>query len=110
MGSKSCAMKLDVTDEEEVKRVIQAVEDQLGPIDILVNNAAVMDNMGKFEEQKLERWERDLKVNLTGAYNCSKAVWPGMVRKGWGRIINISSVAALMGLRCSHPMVRPRLG
>jgi 3-oxoacyl-[acyl-carrier protein] reductase len=97
MGSKSCAMKLDVTDEEEVKRVIQAVEDQLGPIDILVNNAAVMDNMGKFEEQKLERWERDLKVNLTGAYNCSKAVWPGMVRKGWGRIINISSVAALMG-------------
>ena len=97
MGSKSCAMKLDVTDEEEVKRVIQAVEDQLGPIDILVNNAAVMDNLGKFEEQKLERWERDLKVNLTGAYNCSKAVWPGMVRKGWGRIINISSVAGLMG-------------
>jgi 3-oxoacyl-[acyl-carrier protein] reductase len=97
MGSKSCAIKLDVTDEEEVKRVIQAVEDQLGPIDILVNNAAVMDNLGKFEEQRLERWDRDLKVNLTGAYNCSKAVWPGMVRKCWGRIINISSVAALMG-------------
>ena len=97
MGSKSCAMKMDVTDREEVRKVVQAVEDQLGPIDILVNNAAVMDNLGKFDEQKLERWERDLKVNLTGAYNCSKAVWPGMVRKGWGRIINISSVAALMG-------------
>ena len=97
MGSKSCAMKLDVTNLEEVRRVVQAVETKLGPINILVNNAAVMDNMGKFEEQRSDRWERDLKVNLTGAYNCSKAVWPFMVRKGWGRIINISSVAALMG-------------
>ncbi len=97
MGSKSCAMKLDVTDFEEVKTAVQAVEAQFGPIDILVNNAAVMDNLGKFEDQKPERWQRDLNVNLTGAYNCSKAVWPCMVRKGWGRIINISSVAALMG-------------
>jgi 3-oxoacyl-[acyl-carrier protein] reductase len=97
MGSKSCAMKLDVTDYEEIKRIMQAVEAQLGPIEILVNNAAVMDNLGKFEEQTTERWERDLNVNLTGAYNCCKAVWPSMVRKGWGRIVNISSVTALMG-------------
>lgn len=97
MGSKSCAMKLDVTNLEEVRRVVQTIETELGPIDILVNNAAVMDNLGKFEEQRSERWERDLKVNLTGAYNCCKALWPGMIHKGWGRIINISSVAALMG-------------
>ena len=97
MGSKSCAMKLDVTDFEEVKTAVQAVEAQMGPIDILVNNAAVMDNLGKFEDQKPERWQRDLNVNLTGAYNCSKVVWSGMVRKNWRRIINISSVAALMG-------------
>ncbi|MGD0211136.1 MAG: SDR family NAD(P)-dependent oxidoreductase, partial [Desulfomonilia bacterium] len=73
------------------------VEAVLGPVDILVNNAAVMDNFAKFDEQKPEFWQRDLDVNLTGAYNCIKAVWSGMVRKGWGRIINISSVAALMG-------------
>ena len=97
MGSKSCAMKLDLTNLEEVRRVVQTIETELGPIDILVNNAAVMDNLGKFEEQRSERWERDLKVNLTGAYNCCKALWPGMIHKGWGRIINISSVAALMG-------------
>jgi 3-oxoacyl-[acyl-carrier protein] reductase len=97
MGARSCAMKLDVTDLEDIKRIVQAVEAQLGPIDILVNNAAVMDNLGKFEEQQPERWQRDLNVNLTGAYNCSKAVWPGMVKKSWGRIINISSVAGLMG-------------
>ncbi len=97
MGSPSCAIKLDVTDREEVKRVVQAIEEQLGPIDILVNNAAVMDNMGKFEDQKPERWNRDLQVNLTGAYNCISAVWPSMTNRKTGRIINISSVAGLMG-------------
>ena len=97
MGSRSCAFKMDVTNMDEVRRVVQAIEAELGTIDILINNAAVMDNLGKFDEQKPERWQRDLNVNLTGAYNCSKAVWPGMVKKKWGRIINISSVAALMG-------------
>jgi len=97
MGSRSCAFKMDVTDLDEVGRVVHMIETELGPIDILVNNAAVMDNLGKFEEQQPERWQRDLNVNLTGAYHCSKAVWPGMVKKNWGRIINISSVAGLMG-------------
>jgi 3-oxoacyl-[acyl-carrier protein] reductase len=97
MGSRSCAFKMDVTDADEVGRVVEAVEAELGTIDILINNAAVMDNMGKFEEQKPDLWQRDLNVNLTGAYHCSKAVWPGMVKKSWGRIINISSVAGLMG-------------
>jgi 3-oxoacyl-[acyl-carrier protein] reductase len=97
MGSMSRAWRMDVTQPEEVKKIVQAVEAELGQVDILVNNAAVMDNLGKFEEQKSERWQRDLNVNLTGAYNCSKAVWKGMMRKHWGRIINISSVTALMG-------------
>jgi 3-oxoacyl-[acyl-carrier protein] reductase len=97
MGSRSRAFKMDVADYDEVGRVVRMIETELGPIDILVNNAAVMDNLGKFEEQQPERWQRDLNVNLTGAYNCSKAVWPGMVKKEWGRIINISSVAGLMG-------------
>lgn len=97
MGSCSCACKMDVTNPDEVVKLIQTIGDAFGTIDILVNNAAVMDNIGKFDEQQLERWQRDLNVNLTGAYNCSKAVWPGMVKKGWGRIINISSVAGLMG-------------
>jgi 3-oxoacyl-[acyl-carrier protein] reductase len=97
MGSMSCALKLDVTDQEQARKVVQEVETVLGQVDILVNNAAVMDNFAPFSEQKAERWERDIKVNLTGVYNCSRAVWEGMVQKGWGRIINISSIAALMG-------------
>ncbi|MDD5713171.1 MAG: SDR family oxidoreductase [Smithellaceae bacterium] len=97
MGSKSCAFKMDVTDRDEVEKVMKSVEAELGSVDILVNNAAVMDNLERFDKQKLELWRRDLGVNLTGAFNCCQAVWPGMVRKRWGRIINISSVAALMG-------------
>jgi len=97
MGRNSCAKKLDVTIREEVERVVREVEAELGTVDILVNNAAVMDNLGKFEDQKPELWQRDLGVNLTGTYHCCKAVWQGMVTRGWGRIINISSVAALMG-------------
>ncbi|HEY9160404.1 MAG TPA: SDR family NAD(P)-dependent oxidoreductase [Desulfomonilia bacterium] len=97
MGSRSRAFKMDVSDYDEVRRVMETVAEEIGTVDILVNNAAVMDNLGKFEEQQPARWQRDLNVNLTGAYNCCKAVWSGMVKKSWGRIINISSVAALMG-------------
>jgi len=97
MGSKSCALKMDVANGDEVLQTIHTVEEELGPVDILVNNAAVMDNFGEFEKQGLEIWERDLTVNLTGAFNCIKAVWPEMVRRQQGRIINISSVAAMMG-------------
>jgi 3-oxoacyl-[acyl-carrier protein] reductase len=97
MGSKSCAIRLDVTDLEQVRKVVQEVETKLGPIEILINNAAVMDNFARFEKQKPERWERDLKVNLTGVYHCISAVWDSMGKRKTGRIINISSVAGLMG-------------
>jgi 3-oxoacyl-[acyl-carrier protein] reductase len=96
-GQRSVALKMDVADPEEVNRVILAVREELGPIDILVNNAAVMDNLEKIEDQSPEKWDRDLRVNLSGAFHCIKAVWPGMVDQGGGRIINISSVAGLMG-------------
>jgi 3-oxoacyl-[acyl-carrier protein] reductase len=97
MGLRSCALKMDVADREEIARVAATIERELGPVDILVNNAAIMDNFGKMAEQNPQRWERDLQINLTGAFNCCRAVWPGMMQKNWGRIINISSVAALMG-------------
>lgn len=96
-GSKAIALKLDVTDPAEVDRVVEKSERSFGGIDILISNAAVMDNFGKFEDQTLHRWERDVRVNMTGAFNCTKAVWPKMKEKGWGRVIYISSIAGLMG-------------
>ena len=70
---------------------------ELGSVDILVNNAGTLDHLGQFPDQSPELWERDLRVNLTGAFNCAQAVWPHMVERGWGRIVNMSSVAGTLG-------------
>src|SRR5207302_27423 len=69
----------------------------LGPVDILVANAGTLDHVARFEEQSPELWERDLRVNLTGVFNCAQAVWPGMVERGWGRIVAMASVTGTLG-------------
>jgi len=97
MGRKSLALKLDVTDPDQIEKVVSEIYSRLGVVDILVNNAGVMDNMATMERQTSEMFERDLKVNLTGSFNCVKAVWPNMKKKEWGRIINISSFVGLSG-------------
>lgn len=97
MGRRSVAMKLDVTDREEVRQVMARVKEEFGSLDILVNNAATLDHTAQLENQRDELWERDLRVNLTGTYNCCKAVWPYMKERGWGRIINMASVAGTLG-------------
>lgn len=97
MGRRSFAIKMDVTDRDQVKDVFSQVKDEFGKIDILVNNAGTLDHVSQIEKQNDDFWERDLNVNLTGAYNCTKAVWPYMKEQGWGRIINMSSVAGTLG-------------
>ena len=97
MGRRSVALKMDVADSSSIQSAIETMEKELGPVHILVNNAAVMDNFGKLENQMPEKWNRDIGVNLTGAFNCIRAVWPGMIRNNCGRIINISSITGLMG-------------
>jgi 3-oxoacyl-[acyl-carrier protein] reductase len=62
-----------------------------------VNNAGTLDHVGQLENQSPELWERDLRVNLTGAFNCARAVWPHMKERGWGRIVNMASVAGTLG-------------
>lgn len=97
MGRKSLAIKMDVTNSAEVKEGFEKAKKDLGSIDILVNNAATLDHLGQIFEQKDKLWERDLRVNLTGTYNCSRAVWPLMQERKWGRIINMASVAGTLG-------------
>ncbi len=97
MGRKSLAVKMDVTDMAEVKEGVEKIKKDFGSIDILVNNAATLDHLGQILEQKDKLWERDLRVNLTGTYNCSRAVWPYMQEKKQGRIINMASVAGTLG-------------
>jgi len=97
LNRRAAAYKMDVTNREEVREVIATVKEKFGRIDILINNAATLDHVAALENQSDEFWERDLKINLTGAYNCSKAVWPFMKEQQWGRIINMASVAGTLG-------------
>jgi 3-oxoacyl-[acyl-carrier protein] reductase len=97
MGRRSMAIKMDVTDRARVGDVFAQVKRELGSIDILVNNAGTLDHVGQIENQSDDLWERDLRVNLTGAYNCTKAAWPYMREQNWGRIIYLSSIAGTLG-------------
>jgi 3-oxoacyl-[acyl-carrier protein] reductase len=97
LGRKALAARCDVTDREQVGETVRGIENELGPIDILVNNAGTLDHLAQLRDQLPELWERDLRVNLTGAFNCSQAVWAGMVEHGWGRIVNMASVAGTLG-------------
>jgi 3-oxoacyl-[acyl-carrier protein] reductase len=97
LGRRSLAVRCDVTDRAEVDAAVARVVDDLGSVDILVNNAGTLDHVGQFPDQRLDLWERDLRVNLTGAFNCSQAVWSHMRESGWGRIVNMASVAGTLG-------------
>ena len=112
MGRKAIAVKMNVADLEEVQEGVKKIEEALGPVDILVNNAAfgivraiTIANMEKKD------WDRDLSVNLGGAFNTIKCCMPGMLERGWGRIINISSIAGTMGGlgQCSYAATKAGL-
>lgn len=97
LGRRAAAYKMDVTDKAQIESVVARVKEEFGRIDILVNNAGTLDHVLQFEQQQDALWERDLKVNLTGSYNCAKAVWPIMKAQRSGRIINMASVAGTLG-------------
>lgn len=97
MGRRSAAIKCDVADRAQVDALVARVQQELGSVDILVNNAATLDHVGQLRDQSPELWERDLRVNLTGSFNCAQAIWPHMVERKWGRIVNMSSVAGTLG-------------
>jgi 3-oxoacyl-[acyl-carrier protein] reductase len=97
LGRRALAVKCDVTDSEQVRETVDRVVDELGSVDILVNNAGTLDHLGQLSDQSPDLWDRDLAVNLTGAFNCAQAVWPHMRERGWGRIVNMASVAGTLG-------------
>jgi 3-oxoacyl-[acyl-carrier protein] reductase len=95
-GGTAIAELADVSDPNAVGRMMANVRDRLGPIDVLVNNAAV-DNAIAFEDISAEEWDRVLAVNLKGVHNCCKAAVEDMKARQYGKIIMISSVAGLRG-------------
>ncbi len=97
LGRRALGLRCDVTDRDQVAAAVERAVSELGAVDILVNNAGTLDHVAQFHDQSPELWERDLRVNLTGAFNCAQAVWPHMKEKGWGRIVNMASVAGTLG-------------
>jgi 3-oxoacyl-[acyl-carrier protein] reductase len=96
LGRRGSAYTVDVCDHGAVAAAVQDLAAELGRIDVLVNNAGV-ETRSSFLEITPGDWERQLAVNLTGTFNCSQAAGREMARRGYGRIVNISSVAGLFG-------------
>jgi 3-oxoacyl-[acyl-carrier protein] reductase len=96
IGRRSCVVQADVSQPEDVERLVASVEQQFGAIDILVNNAGI--NLTKpFAELELADWRTTIDVNLTSAFMVSQAAIPGMRQRQWGRLVFISSAAAQTG-------------
>jgi NAD(P)-dependent dehydrogenase (short-subunit alcohol dehydrogenase family) len=95
-GRSGFAKTVDVRDHDATAAAVKDLAAELGRIDVLVNNAGV-ETRSPFLEITPEDWERQLAVNLTGTFNCSQAAGREMARRGYGRIVNISSVAGLIG-------------
>jgi 3-oxoacyl-[acyl-carrier protein] reductase len=96
-GGRAWSARCDVADEAQVKAFFDGAAAALGPVDILVNNAGIArDAHAMFTDTA--RWNEVLQVNLQGAFYCVRAVIRGMLLRGWGRIINISSPSARMPL------------
>lgn len=93
-GGQAIALPVDVTDDAAVGRAVTRIERELGPITLLVNNAAVATPVGPAWEVDAEAWWRTLEVNLRGPFLCARAVLPGMLQRRAGRIVNIVAVAA----------------
>jgi 3-oxoacyl-[acyl-carrier protein] reductase len=96
LGRDSITVKADVSQAADVERLVSTTETRLGPIDILVNNAgiALPEDLAEITERA---WDELIAVNLKACFLMTQAVLPGMRSRGWGRIINLSSVAAQVG-------------
>ncbi|WP_121612244.1 SDR family oxidoreductase [Mesobacillus foraminis] len=106
LGPGTLALKCDVSNQEEVNRVVQAAVDKFGRIDILVNNSGASWG-APVEDMPLEAWKKVMDVNVTGTFLMSQAVGKVMLEQGAGKIINIASVAGLKG---SSPEVMNAIG
>jgi 3-hydroxybutyrate dehydrogenase len=97
-GRQAFAFRCDVTDPRDVRDLAMSATEAMGRIDILVNNAgtATSNPLGKIA---LSEWEHIMAVNATGTFLTTQAMYPAMVERGWGRIVNIASLAGVVGER-----------
>ena len=95
-GAAALPLAIDVTDPASVADAVERTVSELGPVDVVVNNAGVAES-APLARTEPELWERHFRVNATGPYLVTRAVLPGMLERGWGRVINVASLAGLYG-------------
>jgi NAD(P)-dependent dehydrogenase (short-subunit alcohol dehydrogenase family) len=94
-GGRALGITTDVTDQRAVKRMTAEVEQQLGPVTLLVNDAAIVGPIGPIWEMDADAWWRCIDVNLRGPFLCAKTVLAGMIDRRLGRIVNVASACGL---------------
>jgi NAD(P)-dependent dehydrogenase (short-subunit alcohol dehydrogenase family) len=96
-GGTARGYAADITHRAVLADVLGRAEREVGPVDICVNNAGWIYTMGQLKDTADDDWDLNLRINLTGTYNVTKLVFPGMRERRWGRVICMASIAGLMG-------------
>jgi len=109
-GGRALAQIADVADESAVRSFVSATVDAFGQLDVLVNNSGIAGPTLAVVDLKLEDWSRTLAINLTGAMLCAREALPHMMSRNSGRIINITSIAGLIGFALRSPYVASKWG
>jgi NAD(P)-dependent dehydrogenase (short-subunit alcohol dehydrogenase family) len=97
-GGQALAIPADVSDRQAVAQMVNTVEQELGPVDLLINNAGIGGPLGPMWELDPDEWWRNIEINLRSVLLCSRAILPGMVARRRGRIINVASAAGIAAI------------
>ena len=95
LGRRSIAVGVDVADVDAVEAAVAECTAELGPPDIVVNNAGIVNNIASIAAMEPDAWAHEVAVNLNGMFHTVRATAPGMAERGWGRVINLASIAAI---------------
>ncbi len=95
-GGQAIAVQADAAQHGQVEAMVREVNAVLGPIDILINNAALSE-VSPLDQLTVAEWDRTMDVNLKGPFMCAQSVMPALKERGWGRIVNVASIAGQIG-------------
>lgn len=96
-GIEAKGYRCDISDWNQVQEAVKAIVADFGTIHILVNNASILTTVGAIQDIPIEKWNRDIQVNLMGSANMTRAVWPHLLSNKWGRVVFMSSIAGTRG-------------